>query len=292
MNTLFLFYFCYFLFFFVFILCCPHDVPLIKQTSDYGVEVSPATTTSDIKDKKGKTRSNSKLKSTHTHPGTLAHPVNCLSQCSVRTQRPQLHWQIVRRFSFWHAKSLITSVCSQRVFPENHWKTAEDNTWISAHRTRSWHLVTLPRSLLRNNPPNFPLFLLFSPPSNKNNKLLVTSCPQFFHIFFWHIFRTYCPHFEWLLSSSSSLRLAVDWSVESTTRAAHYILISTILPTLLYCAALVTLCLAGLVSQQGGLAGNEVSALPRSILTLTIPTRAIYSHIHIYTIYYHIYVYI
>lgn len=66
--------------------------------------------------------------------------------------------------------------------------------------------------------------LLFS--LGQKQQLLVTSCPQFFHIFFWHIFRTYCPHFEWLLSSSSSsLRLAVDWSVESTTRAAHHILI-------------------------------------------------------------------
>lgn len=164
-----------------FILCCPHDVPLIKQTSDYGVEVSPATTTSDIKNKKGKTRSNSKLKSTHTHTCTLAHPINCLSPCSVHTQRPQLHWQIVRRFSFWHAKSLITSVCSQRVFPENHWKTAEDNTWISAHRTRSrsWHLVTLPRSLLRNNPPNFPTSLHFSSPSDKNNNCLSPAVHSF-----------------------------------------------------------------------------------------------------------------
>lgn len=104
-------------------------------------------------------KENSQQFQTKIYPHTLAHPVNCLSPCSVRTQRPQLQWQIVRRFSFWHAKSLITSVCSQRVFPENHWKTAEDNTWISAHSTRSWHPVTLPRSLHRNNPPNFPFLL-------------------------------------------------------------------------------------------------------------------------------------
>lgn len=94
--------------------------------------------------------------------------------------------------SFWHAKSLITSVCSQRVFPENHWKTAEDNTWISAHRTRTrsrtrtvGHLVTLPRSLHRNNPPNFPFL---SPPrihcslllpSDKNNNCLSPAVHSF-----------------------------------------------------------------------------------------------------------------
>lgn len=80
---------------------------------------------------------------------------------------------------------------------------------------------------------------LFSPPPlGQKQQLLVTSCPQFFHIFFWHIFRTYCPHFEWLLSSSaSSLRLGLDWSVESTTRATHHILIpdidSSIIPPVL-----------------------------------------------------------
>lgn len=119
----------------MFILCCPHDVPLIKQTSDYGLEMSPPVTTT-IRHQEQK-RKNSQQFQTKIYPHTLAHPVNCLSPCSVRTQRPQLQWQIVRRFSFWHAKSLITSVCSQRVFPENHWKTAEDNTWISAHRTRT-----------------------------------------------------------------------------------------------------------------------------------------------------------
>lgn len=96
----------------------------------------PATTTIRHQEQKRKNSQQFQTK-IYPHTGTLAHPVNCLSPCSVRTQRPQLQWQIVRRFSFWHAKSLITSVCSQRVFPENHWKTAEDNTWISAHRTRS-----------------------------------------------------------------------------------------------------------------------------------------------------------
>lgn len=110
----------------------------------------------------------------------------------------------------------------------------------SQSHSHSWHLVTLPRSLHRNNPPNFPFL---SPPRihcslllplGQKQQLLVTSCPQFFHIFFWHIFRTYCPHFEWLLSS---LRLGVDWSMESTTRATHHILIpdidSSIIPPVL-----------------------------------------------------------
>lgn len=92
-------------FLFLFFFCAHMTYPLIKRTSDYGI-VSESLLDST---EKGKLAA---IFNPNTH--TL-HPVSLWFRS--HSDRQQLQWQIVRRFSFWHAKSLITSVCSQRVYP-------------------------------------------------------------------------------------------------------------------------------------------------------------------------------
>lgn len=146
---------------------------------------------------------------THTHPAPCESLVPfALRQATIAVANCATLFFLARKILNY------IRLQSARVSGKNHWKTAEQsNTWISV-QSRCPDSDADIETDMNNNPPNFPFLphLVPHPPppaypqphsrySWQKQQLLVTSCPQFFHIFFWHIFRTYCPHFEWLLSS-------------------------------------------------------------------------------------------